>query len=237
MLAFAQLSGHYHRWCLLIMDLATRLSLLERLKRSSANPDWQAFYDKYCAVIVSFARKQGLDDHSADDVLQETVMVVMRKLPAFEYVPQQSCFRSWLLTIVAYKVRESRRRSHMDRLISMDAESGEGGEPLHERFASEEPDASENVEQAWRTSLIEEALQQVLGDPRTKPETIEVFRACALEGRPVAEVAARFGIKDNAVYQIKNRMMARLNEIIASMEKAQGSPDGATNHEKAKVPS
>lgn len=200
------------------MDLATRLSLLERLKHGGANADWEHFYKKYSGVILSFARKRGLDEHGACDVLQETMMVVMRRIPTFEYDAAQGLFRNWLLTIVAHKVRESRRRSHVDRLLSMDALPAEGSESLHERLASEEPGASENLEDAWRQSLIDEALQRVLTDPRTKPETVAVFRACALEGRPVADVAAEFGLKENAVYQIKNRLMTRLNEIIAAME-------------------
>ena len=200
------------------MDLATRLSLLHRLKEGSANADWEHFYKKYSAVILSFAQKQGLDEHSASDALQETMMVVMRKLPTFDYDAQKGRFRNWLLTIVANKVREARRRAHHDKLISMDGLPADGADSLHEKLATEEPGASESVEDAWRQSLIEEALKLVLIDPRTRPETVDVFRACALEGRPVAEVAARFGLKENAVYQIKNRMMNRLKEFMAAME-------------------
>ena len=206
------------------MDLATRLSLLDRLKRTSADEDWRHFYAKYNAVILSFARKQGADDHTAEDVLQEAMMVVIRKLPAFDYDAQRGSFRNWLLTIVTHKVREAKRRSHVDRMLSMDALSADDAESWEERFASESPEAGANVEEAWRQSLIEEALQRVLTDPRTKPETVAIFRACALESRPVAEVAAQFGLKENAVYQIKNRMMTRLTEIVTALESGQADP-------------
>ena len=150
-------------------------------------------------------------------------MVVMRKLNGFDYDARQGRFRNWLLTIVSFKVREARRRAHVDRLLSMDAPAAEGGESWHERFASEESQADGNLEATWRQSLLEAALKVVLTDPRTRPETVAVFRACALEGRPVAEVAAQFELKENAVYQIKNRMMARVTELITSME--EGQPD------------
>ncbi len=206
------------------MDLSTRISLIQRLKQAPAQRDWEQFYSKYHAVILSFARKQGLDEHSAFDALQETMMVVMRKLPAFEYDAGRGRFRNWLMTIVANKVREARRRSHMDKLLSMDAPQGDGTDDLHEHLAAEEPDASVQLEEAWRQSLVEEALRRVLGDPRTKPETVEVFRACALDNEPVAQVAARFGLKENAVYQIKNRLMARLKDIINAMETGEAEP-------------
>ncbi len=109
----------------------------------------------------------------------------------------------------------------MDRMLSLDGLSADDADSWEERFASESPEVSENVEDAWRQSLIEDALEQVLRDPRTRPETVAIFRACALENQPVAEVAARFGLKENAVYQIKNRMMTRLTEIVTAMENGQ----------------
>lgn len=206
------------------MDLATRLSLLNRLKQGSANRDWEQFYTKYNAVILSFARKQGLDEHTACDALQETMMVIIRKLPAFEYDAERGRFRNWLMTIVANKVREARRRSHADKLLSMDAPPEEGADSLHDRLAADDPDASENLEDSWRHSLIEEALRRVLSDPRTKPESVAVFRACALESKPVAEVAAQFGLQENAVYQIKSRLMTRLKDLISAMETGAADP-------------
>lgn len=209
------------------MDLATRLSLLLRLKQGQARSDWEQFYAKYSAVILSFARKQGLDEHTACDALQETMMVVIRKLPDFEYDEKRGRFRNWLMTIVANKAREARRRAHADKLLSMDAPPEDGTDSLHDRLAATDPDASQNLEDAWRQSLIEEALQRVLSDPRTKPESVAVFRACALENRPVAEVAAEFGLQENAVYQIKNRLMARLKDLVTSMETGEDDPPPA----------
>lgn len=199
------------------MDLGTQKSLLARLVTAPSEADWEYFYVKYAAVILSFAQKQGLDEHGARDALQETMIVLVRKLPTFTYDPAHGRFRNWLLTIVAHKVREARRRARRERLVSLDAAPEEGGS-LHERLPAEAAQADEAVEAAWRQGLLEEALRRVLGDPHTKAETVAVFRACALEGRPVPEVAAAFGLKENAVYQIKNRMMTRLRELLADLE-------------------
>ncbi len=199
------------------MDLVTQASLLVRLSTASQQGDWTLFYEKYAAVIVSFAQKQGLDPHGARDALQETMLVVMRKLPAFTYDPAKGRFRNWLLSIVANKVREAQRRARREGHVSLDAEP-ESGEPLHEQLAAGGATADAAVEEAWRQSLLEEALMRLLDDPHTKPETIAIFRACALEGRPVAEVAAQFGLKENAVYQIKNRLMTRLRGLLAEVE-------------------
>lgn len=199
------------------MDLVTQASLLVRLSTASQQGDWTLFYEKYSAVIVSFAQKQGLDPHGARDVLQETMLIVMRKLPTFTYDPVKGRFRNWLLSIVANKVREARRRARAEQHVSLDA-APESGEALHEQLAADGATADAAVEDAWRQSLLEAALTRLLDDPHTKPETIAVFRATALEGRPVAEVAAQFGLKENAVYQIKNRLMTRLRGLLAEIE-------------------
>jgi DNA-directed RNA polymerase specialized sigma24 family protein len=47
---------------------------------------------------------------------------------------------------------------------------------------------------------------------------VAVFRACALEGEPPAQVAERFQLKPNAVYQIKNRLFARVQTILGDLE-------------------
>lgn len=200
------------------MDLVTQASLLVRLSTASQQGDWTLFYEKYAAVIVSFAQKQGLDPHGARDVLQETMLVVMRKLPSFAYDPAKGRFRNWLLSIVANKVREAQRRARRESgHVSFDAEP-ESGVALHERLAADGATADATLEDAWRQSLLEAALTRLLDDPHTKPQTIAVFRATALEGQAVAEVAARFGLKENAVYQIKNRLMTRLRALLAEIE-------------------
>ena len=89
----------------------TRKSLLARLKTASNNNDWEALYEQYSAIILSFCLKQGLDEFGARDVLQETMILLMRKLPGFEYDPQKGRFRNWLLALVAGKVRDAHRRS------------------------------------------------------------------------------------------------------------------------------
>ena len=200
------------------MSLTTRLSLIDSLKHSGGTAAWERFYQTYSAVLLSFARRQGCDEHTAMDVLQETIMVIIRKLPGFEYDSARGRFRNWLVTIAANKSREAIRRSKLDRLISLEAPMDDAGKSLADMLPSEVGSASENVEQEWRQTLIEEALRQVLSDPRTKSENVEIFRAVALENQSVGEVAARYGIAENNVYQIKNRMMGRLQGIVAQMD-------------------
>ena len=87
------------------------------------------------------------------------------------------------------------------------------------------PQAAETDEAAWRESLLEIALQQLLADSTIQERTRLVFTRVAVNGEKPEDVAAAFGIARNAVDQIKSRLMARLKELVAALEKADGIAD------------
>ncbi|HVE15397.1 MAG TPA: sigma factor, partial [Chthoniobacterales bacterium] len=60
--------------------LVTRRSLVERLANRSDRRIWQEFFDTYWKLIYSVARKSGLSDAEAQDVVQETIITVSRKI-------------------------------------------------------------------------------------------------------------------------------------------------------------
>ena len=74
-------------------------------------------------------------------------------------------------------------------------------------------------EQSWREALLEIALQQLLNDESIQSRTRQVFLRVAVNGDSPNDVADAFGIERNAVDQIKNRMMSRLRELVAALEK------------------
>jgi RNA polymerase sigma-70 factor (ECF subfamily) len=204
--------------------LQTRESLLARLRTGSADADWEAFYKQYGAVILSFCTKRGLDEFGARDVLQETMILLMRKLPDFDYSPQKGRFRNWLLALVAGKVRDAHRRARRRRTVSFDGNQDDDSLSLAERLVADSLQGSEALERIWMEGLLEEALRRIRNDPKTKPETFAVFQAYVVAGKPVVEVARKFGLQQNAVYQIKNRLVKRLREEISRLDVPCSSP-------------
>jgi RNA polymerase sigma-70 factor (ECF subfamily) len=195
-------------------ELTTRKSLLSRLRKANEDADWQHLYDQYRGVILSFCRKQGIDDFSADDVLQETFILLMRKLPSFQYDPARGKFRNWLLQLVAGKIKDARKRAWRARLISLeDLELGES--------CGNDEEVTESVDRAWRQAVMEEALRRIKADPRTKPQTFLIFQSYAMKGASVCQVAREFDVEENVVYQIKNRMLRRLAIEMANLERKQ----------------
>lgn len=206
------------------MHVTTRFTLIEALRNGGGASAWERFYHTYSSIIVSFARRQGCDEHAALDVLQETMMVILRKLPDFNYDREQGKFRNWLMTIANNKVREARRRAKVDRMVSLDAPQDTQAS-LADQLPAEAESAADNLERDWRNTLLETALRKLLADPRTSPVSITVFRQVALENMAPAEVARLHDMTENNVYQIKNRTMTRLKAIIAELETGTVSED------------
>lgn len=197
---------------------ATRQSLLERLRDPLAERAWEDFYELYWGVIVRYSRKQGLSEAAAYDVLQETMIVLMRKLPEFEYTPSKGKFRNFLLTIVHRKGLSAIRRSTRRPEVSIDSVRDADDLPMLERLEDEKAIMPhEAMETRWRESMQEEALRRVRDDPRVKDRTFDVFRAYVIDGEAAPLVAERFGLKENAVYQVKDRMIKRLEQEIRTL--------------------
>src|SRR5215468_7208088 len=84
--------------------LPTRASLLNRLKDWQDEVSWKAFFDTYWRLIYGVARKAGLSDAEAHDVVQETVISVARKIEGFVYDPAVCSFKTWMLQLTRWRI-------------------------------------------------------------------------------------------------------------------------------------
>src|SRR5438128_6501317 len=77
--------------------IPTRRSLLSRIKDWQNQESWEDFYNTYWKLVYSVARKAGLTDPEAQDVVQETFVHVAKNIPKFHYDPTVGSFKNWLL--------------------------------------------------------------------------------------------------------------------------------------------
>jgi RNA polymerase sigma-70 factor (ECF subfamily) len=141
-----------------------------------------------------WARKLGLQDHDAADLVQDVLVVLVRKLPDFHY-QQGRTFRGWLRTVLLNKWRDRPHRGAPGPLDS-------AVEPV----ASAEEDDLE--EREYRLYILGRALRLMAEDFE-----LATWQACwetVACGRPAAEVAAELGLTVNAVYLAKARVLGRL---------------------------
>lgn len=198
--------------------IETNETLLQRLKGENAQDAWREFYEAYWGAIIRYARKLRLSEAQAQDVLQETMVALIRILPEFAYDRRRGRFRNFLLTIVHRKslalLRSSRRNS---------------GQPWNESDCDDkvvsmpfDPVGDLEAKHRWREALCEEALSRLRADTLIDERTLAIFEAYVIERRSATEVAETFGVKENAVYQIKNRLVRRLQSEVTRMMRETG---------------
>jgi RNA polymerase sigma-70 factor (ECF subfamily) len=172
---------------------------LGRLQQQPGPEDWKRFVLLYTPLLLSWARRSGFDD-AAEDVVQETLAHLITALPRYQRRDGQP-FRSWLFRLARNRAEDFRRRRRNRPLPGIEEA---GYDPV---APADEPDEAE-----FRRYLVHRALTLVRGD--FSATTWQAFVEVALAGRPVAEVAARLGLTESAVYKARCRVVARLQEEI-----------------------
>src|SRR5437667_2589345 len=153
---------------------ATRWSLLARLKNWEDQQSWREFFDSYWRLIYSVAIKAGLTDAEAEDVVQDTVLSVAKKIGEFKCDPAAGSFKAWLLKLTRWRILNQLKKRLPAKVGQASGLSGAGGTPvLHshddstrtatiERVADP---ASLNLDVVWDTewerNLAEAAKERV----------------------------------------------------------------------------
>ncbi|MBI2804409.1 MAG: sigma-70 family RNA polymerase sigma factor [Planctomycetes bacterium] len=179
----------------------TSHSLLDRLRRGPDESGWPRMVHFYTPLLRSWVKRAGLRDTDADDLVQEVLAVVVRRLPEFERRARVGAFRRWLRCITLNCLRDFwRRNRNRTRAIG------------HEEFAHvlgqlEDPNSA--LSQLWDREYDEQILGRLLElvRPRFEEKTWQAFRLVALDGMPVDQVAAELGISANAVFIAKSRVL------------------------------
>ena len=154
----------------------TPASLLERLRDPVDAAAWGRFVGLYTPLLFFWARRAGLQDADASDLVQEVLTVLFRKLPGFNY-QRDGSFRGWLRTVVVNKWREHRRRKSLSLAPFGDATADIAGPD----------DFAELEEQEYRRHLVHQALRAIRVE---FPATSWTAGSCRLRGRRAGRAGA-----------------------------------------------
>jgi RNA polymerase sigma factor (sigma-70 family) len=188
----------------------THPTLLARLRHDPSNETaWDEFVEQYGRHIYRWCRQWKLQDADAEDVAQEILLKLARKLRDFDYDPKSS-FRSWLKTVAHHAWRDFVADRSRARPI--------GSEQIWELLQSVEAreDLIQKLQGAFDHEMFEAAKIQVR--LRVAPHTWEAFRLVAIEGLPVTEVAAKVHMKVPMVYVAKSKVQKMLQEEIQKLD-------------------
>jgi RNA polymerase sigma-70 factor (ECF subfamily) len=183
----------------------TSASLLVRVRQPSDQEAWQRFVKLYTPLLYFWARRLGLQEQDAGDLVQDVLTNLVRKMPEFRYDGEQS-FRNWLKTMFLNLWRNQCRRQPLP------VQPGS----QFEKEDSACPDPAEAFAEAdYRKQLVGRALE--LMQSEFQPNTWKACWEHVVSGRSAAEVAADLGISEGAVYVAKFRVLKRLNQELQGL--------------------
>lgn len=142
--------------------IPTRRSLLTRLKDWSDQEGWQRFFDTYWKLIYGVAVKSGLTDAEAQDVVQETVLAVAKRMHEFKYDPALGSFKGWLCQLTRWKVVGQYRRRQRRVIANAPARDDTKRTATTERVPDPDSINLDGIwEEEWRKNLMDAALRRI----------------------------------------------------------------------------
>lgn len=196
----------------------TSATLIAKIRDLSAGDDaaaWTRFWDTYALAIRRFAAMKG-GEANADDIVMTVLAKLVDVLRNGQYVPEKGRFHSYLTRMIVNEVYMAHRRDLVraeDRKVSLDAPilgpDGDTGRTVAETLVAS-AESPEQLDEDWRQAVLRSATDHVLSKTALSDRDRRVYRAYALEGRDIGEVAAEFGISRNFVSQIKTRIDKRI---------------------------
>ena len=188
---------------------STSTTLLRQLAADSQHVRWGEFVRRYQPMMEEYLRAHfpGIE---VDDVVSETLVALVDVLKNYRYAPDETGnFHNYQTGILKHKALYRRRLAERH---AKDVAAFKGSaERIDDSRASDE-------EQDWKETVFAIAVRQLLADETIQERTKQVFLRVAINHESPDAVADSFGIKRNAVDQMKSRMMTKLREIVESLK-------------------
>ena len=193
---------------------ATRRSLVERLTDLGDQRKWQEFFETYWRLIYGVARKGGLTDAEAQDVVQETVITVAKNITKYER--EAGSFKGWLLHITRWRIADQfRKRAPAERQRTKRDDSRRGTATIDRVPDGFDLDAA--WEEEWQRNVLAAALERV--KRKIDAKHYQIFDCLIVKQWPAAKVAAELRVGIAQVYLIKHRVSALVKREVAAVEK------------------
>ena len=187
---------------------ATSVTLIQRVKTQDAVA-WEQFANLYGPLVYRWARKSGLQDSDAADVMQEVFRSVAVGVAKFRKKQPRDTFRGWLYTITRNAIRK-----HCNRQQKQPGGTGGTDAQLQMQQVHDlDDDAIDSVDFNSEASLTHRSLQLISNE--FEQRTWQAFWRLVVEGHSAAEIGEDLQMKPGAVRQAKYRVLCRVREMLA----------------------
>ena len=177
--------------------LPTRASLLARLKDAAADDSWREFFDLYWKLLYNAARRHGLGEFEAQDVIQEIMVELTRTLKTFNYDPQRGSFKAWLRRETYWRVTD-----HLRSTRKFEPLESAGDIPA-------ECDFTEFWEKEWADNLVSAAIDRA--KLKLRPRQFQMYSYCVLQKHGPRKTAVVFHASSPQIY-LNNHRVSRVIE-------------------------
>jgi len=193
---------------------STRSSVIRAVADTENAAAWNRLFDLYAGFVYSIARRKGLNDADADDIVQMVFVDLARNLPSFKYDREKGRFRSYLAELVKWRV--------IDRLkaVRRDADLKAG---FMEGVKATGPGNDEFADREWKAVAMDNALRRIKSSVR--PEHYAAFVASTVDGQDTETVMKLYNLSRDNLYQIRKRLSERLRKVMPEVLAEMDNPD------------
>jgi RNA polymerase sigma-70 factor (ECF subfamily) len=198
--------------------LVTRRSLVERLADWRDQKNWQEFFETYWKLIYSVAVRAGLSDDEAQDVVQETIITVAKRVDGLKYDPANGSFKGWLLHITRWRIADQfRRRDPAEAARKKRGDTSTRRTATIERAADPAGFDLEAVWDAeWKQNLLSAAIARV--KRKVDARQYQIFDCYVMKEWPVKKITKELGVSVAQVYLAKHRVSAVMKKELKDLE-------------------
>jgi RNA polymerase sigma factor (sigma-70 family) len=198
--------------------IPTRASLISRLKNWDDQESWKDFFDTYWKMIYSVARRAGLSDAEAQDIVQETVVSVAKTMPKFKYDPSIGSFKGWLANVTRRRIMDRLRK----RQFQMGGERFQREERLRTSLAEEQVDPrSADLDNVWESEWAIHAMETAMEKAKGQVSSIQyqIFLFHVVKNMPARQVAKQLDVKLPKVYFATYKVGRLIKKEIKKLER------------------
>ena len=181
----------------------THSSLLEKVRDLDNASGWARFDDLYRPLLMRYARRRGLINADAEEIVQECLGVIVTRISGFQ---RRKSFRGWLRRIADHKIKQ-----HLDRQSVRERPSVQSLLCDH----NQELTPPEVWEKQWNRTHLRYCIASLRGE--FADHTLQAFELYVLQEMPVKRISEMLGMSPNQIYVAKSRVIRRLKTHFADM--------------------
>lgn len=166
----------------------------------------------YEPFVFRFARRGGLQDADARELVQNVMVSVARAVGRWKPDSARGRFRTWLFRIARNQLLDILAKRSRDEAAN-GATSNSG---LFEQVCSVSSDSRDDLHSAQRRELFRWASDRV--KTLVKPQTWQAFWMTAVEDQDPESVAIQLKMTTGAVYIARSRVISRLRDEVKKWE-------------------